>query len=285
MECQHCNQLVRRERYQQHVNMHTQPHELVPKTLPNTLKKIGLSKVLHLDDTTESSDIAVRSILPDDVPQPEVERRDISAIPNGPSSSSKKDKVGGANRVGMMPTKSAPAPDVLDLTSNPVYTEMPRYNDEPLDIEKVIDLNPKKTLLPKKEVHKYQNTHNAARETVDMGGCERKVQANPLAQSRNVMMAPSQPVYEIKEDSKPFLSLVSDPKNTATVSFSRKTGQANPYSAIETKSVLDPSKKGGEKVSSKYPNDDDFSDRYDEGGISRYNKVGKMGSRYRDDGI
>lgn len=100
--------------------MHTQPHELVPKTLPNTLKKIGLSKVLHLDDTTESSDIAVQSILPDDVPQPEPEKRYISAIPDGPSSSSKKDKVGGANRVGMMPTKSAPAPDALDLNSSPV---------------------------------------------------------------------------------------------------------------------------------------------------------------------
>lgn len=54
------------------------------------------------------------------------------------------------------------------------------------------------------------------------------------------MLAPPEPVYEIKEDVKPFLSLVTEPKATATVSFSRKTGQASPYSAIDTKSVVDP---------------------------------------------
>lgn len=62
------------------MNQHTQPHELVPKTRPNNLKKIGLSKVLHLDDTTNESDIAVRSILPDEVPQPDVEKRDIPTL-------------------------------------------------------------------------------------------------------------------------------------------------------------------------------------------------------------
>jgi hypothetical protein len=58
------------------------------------------------------------------------------------------------------------------------------------------------------------------------------------------MMAPPEPVYEIKEDVKPFLSLATDPKATATVSFSRKTGQASPYSAIDTKSVIDPNSRG-----------------------------------------
>lgn len=35
------------------MNQHTQPHELVPKTLPNSVRKIGLSKVLHIDDSTD----------------------------------------------------------------------------------------------------------------------------------------------------------------------------------------------------------------------------------------
>jgi hypothetical protein len=120
----------------------------------------------------------------------------------------------------------------------------------------VVDLKPKKTLLARKEIHKFQNTHNAARETVDQGGCEKKVQANPLSQSRNVMMAPPEPVYEVKEDLKPFLaslaSLASQPKNTATVGFSRKTGQANQYNAIETKSA-GPNKKESRVSSRRVP--------------------------------
>jgi hypothetical protein len=58
--------------------------------------------------------------------------------------------------------------------------------------------------------------------------------ANPLAQSRNVVAQPAEPVYEIKEVEKPFLSSLAstDPKNKATVSFSRKTAQSNPYNAI-----------------------------------------------------
>lgn len=145
----------------------------------------------------------------------------------------------------------SPANDRMDLNSNPVWTDVQRFDQDPLNIEKVVDLKPKKTMVPRKEIHKYQNTHNAARQTIDTGGCERKVQASPLSQSRNVIMAPPEPVYEIKEDVKPFLSLATDPKTTATVSFSRKTGQANPYSAIQTKSIVDPNSKGGVKSSSK----------------------------------
>jgi hypothetical protein len=34
--------------------------------------------VLHLDESTDESDIAVRSILPDEVPQPDIGRRDVT---------------------------------------------------------------------------------------------------------------------------------------------------------------------------------------------------------------
>lgn len=85
------------------MNLHTQPHELVPKTRPNTLKKIGLSKVIHADDTTDESDIAVRSILPSEVPQPELERRDVASpefegqFSKGGKDKNKDGKVGSNN--------------------------------------------------------------------------------------------------------------------------------------------------------------------------------------------
>jgi hypothetical protein len=37
-----------------------------------------------------------------------------------------------------------------------------------------------------------------------LGGCEKKVIDNPLAYSRSVMAVPDEPVYVIKEISKPF---------------------------------------------------------------------------------
>ena len=83
-------------------------------------------------------------------------------------------------------------------------------------------------------------------------------------------MAPPEPVYEIKEDVKPFLSLVTDPKATATVNFSRKTGQANPYSAIETRSIADANLRQKQRVA-----EDQFEDQ-------RYNKVGNAQGRYSE---
>ena len=59
--------------------------------------------------------------------------------------------------------QGAPVNDRLDLDSNPVRTDVQRYDEDPLNIEKVVDLKPKKTMVARKEIHKYQNTHNAAR--------------------------------------------------------------------------------------------------------------------------
>jgi hypothetical protein len=64
--CGLCDQVFKfKEKFDAHMNQHMQPHELVPKTNPNHIQKVGLSRVLHLDDSTDESDIAVRSILPD----------------------------------------------------------------------------------------------------------------------------------------------------------------------------------------------------------------------------
>jgi len=127
------------------------------------------------------------------MPRPEVERPMVP-LPQM-DGVGKAGKVGSASRVQMIGDQGAPANDRLDLNSNPVWTDVQRYEEDPLNIEKVVDLKPKKTMVPRKEIHKYQNTHSAARETIDTGGCERKVQANPLSQSRNVMIAPPEPVY------------------------------------------------------------------------------------------
>jgi hypothetical protein len=72
-------------------------------------------------------------------------------------------KVGGASRANLMGGQGAPANDHMDLNSNPVWTDVQRYEEDPLNIEKVVDLKPKKTMVPRKEIHKYQNSHNAAR--------------------------------------------------------------------------------------------------------------------------
>lgn len=79
-------------------------------------------------------------------------------------------------------------------------------------------------------------------------------------------MAPPEPVYEIKEDVKPFISLATDPKATATVNFSRKTGQASQYNAIDTKSLADPGSRGrvsrpGPLGEDDYPNNGKVNDQ------------------------
>lgn len=104
------------------------------------------------------------------MPRQEVEKRDISA-PGSSGFGGREGKVGGAVGPGgagssgilLMRGQGAPANDRLDLDSNPVRTDVQRYDEDPLNIEKVVDLRPKKTMVARKEIHKYQNTHNAAR--------------------------------------------------------------------------------------------------------------------------
>jgi hypothetical protein len=46
--------------------------------------------------------------------------------------------------------RAAPANDRLDLNSNLVGTDIQKFEEEPLNIEKIVDLKPKKTMLTKK---------------------------------------------------------------------------------------------------------------------------------------
>jgi hypothetical protein len=61
------------------------------------------------------------------MPQPEVERRDVSA-PESAGQVGKVGKVGSASRVQFMAEHGAPENDRMDLNSNPVGTEIQRFD-------------------------------------------------------------------------------------------------------------------------------------------------------------
>jgi len=96
--------------------------------------------VLNSDETTDNSDIAVRSILPDEVPQPERDRKDIQ-VPTG---------FGGANRTEFNLRRGPHTQDFLDLSSNVAYTDLQKDNLQTLNIEKVVDLKQVKAVIPNK---------------------------------------------------------------------------------------------------------------------------------------
>ena len=50
--------------------MHIDPSKLAPKTSPNDMRKIELAKVIITEERTDESDIALRSLLPDEIPKP-----------------------------------------------------------------------------------------------------------------------------------------------------------------------------------------------------------------------
>lgn len=62
--------------------MHIDPHKLAPKTSPNDMRKIELAKVIVAEDPTDVSDIALRSLLPDEIPKPEEDRKKMRAPDN-----------------------------------------------------------------------------------------------------------------------------------------------------------------------------------------------------------
>ena len=134
-----------------------------------------------------------------------------------------------------------------DLNSNIVGTVIERQDREQLNIEKEIELRPIKANIVKKQVHKIQNNHMAAREIVDMGRHEKKVPnapmkeqrvggANPFNQSNST---DDDHVYEIKKaEDVPFFSFlptfIGSPaeKTSTSVNFNRKTVPANVFTAI-----------------------------------------------------
>lgn len=74
--------------------------------------------MLGFDETTDSSDIAVRSILPDEVPQPERDRKDMT-VPTG---------YGGPNRTEFNLRRGTHTQDFLDLNSNVAATDLRKDN-------------------------------------------------------------------------------------------------------------------------------------------------------------
>ncbi len=52
------------------MNLHKNPLDLAPRTNPNNLKKIDMAKIIN-ESSTDATEISVRSILPDEIPQPE----------------------------------------------------------------------------------------------------------------------------------------------------------------------------------------------------------------------
>ncbi len=63
--CTVCGEFYRRSDEEAHMNLHADPHTLAPRTNPNDVGRIQLAKVLNEEDEQDSTDIALRSLLPD----------------------------------------------------------------------------------------------------------------------------------------------------------------------------------------------------------------------------
>ena len=70
LQCRQCHTFYLPEEEEEHMNMHVDPSSLAPKTSPNDVQRIELAKVLHSQVEDDSTDIALRSLLPDEIPQP-----------------------------------------------------------------------------------------------------------------------------------------------------------------------------------------------------------------------
>lgn len=70
--------------------------------------------------------------------------------------------------------------DKLDLNSQLANTSLSNRDQlNKLNIEKPVELKTVKTMVPKKEIRKYQNEPYSTKQTRDLGGCERKVMDRP----------------------------------------------------------------------------------------------------------
>jgi hypothetical protein len=78
-QCNQCGSFYLPHEEEDHLNMHIDPSKLAPKTSPNDMRKIELAKVIITEERTDVSDIALRSLLPDEIPKPEEERKRMQA--------------------------------------------------------------------------------------------------------------------------------------------------------------------------------------------------------------
>ena len=185
--CNTCGQIHRDNEMCNHIKMHNKPSDLAPKTKPVRQQKMNLAKKLQLDDSTDESEIAIASILPDDVPAPESDRRNVNA-PRGP---------GVFGQVFVNPDRAQATNDSMGLNSNLVGTYLPMDDDEELEIERVVDLKKKKAKIPKKHINKYENAPVAGAAMSDLGGVGRKVPHQSQFEDERVS-ASAVPVYEIQ---------------------------------------------------------------------------------------
>jgi hypothetical protein len=76
-KCDSCHLYIELNKYEEHANLHIKPKFLAPSPLENNVSKIKMS--FAFEDTTDESDLALRSILPEELPQPEKERKEVKA--------------------------------------------------------------------------------------------------------------------------------------------------------------------------------------------------------------
>jgi len=77
--CEKCQIFYLPHEEDEHLSMHVDPSRLAPRTIPNDLKKIEIAKAIAVEENTDASDIALRSLLPDEIPKPEEERKRMRA--------------------------------------------------------------------------------------------------------------------------------------------------------------------------------------------------------------
>lgn len=67
--CQYCSLYFHPSDMDEHLNLHQHPTDLKPKTQGHGMHRMKYSNSAHVDVQDDSSDIALRSLMPDEIPQ------------------------------------------------------------------------------------------------------------------------------------------------------------------------------------------------------------------------
>ena len=168
------------------MNMHVDPSSLAPKTSPNDVQRIELAKVLHSHVEDDSTDIALRSLLPDEIPQPQHEKRNVGAPDNEDDLRNETGSGAAAHRISDAAFRKMQARDRLDLTSKLAATSLSKDEMNKLQIEKQVQLRTVKQMIPKKEIPKYKNEPYSTKQIRDLGGCDKKVMNSRVMEESKV---------------------------------------------------------------------------------------------------
>ena len=185
VECSDCHNFFHANEIEEHRNLHLPPSELRPKTRDHGMKKMEYSSAVHFDSGSDSTDIALRSLLPEEIPQDEREKQrvglpDNDDFGNGDGNGGNGGYGGPANASDAARFRNYRNRDKLDLNSNLANNSLSNRDQlNKLNIEKQVELKQVKTMVPRKEVRKYQNDPYSGNQTIrDLGGCERKKPGN-----------------------------------------------------------------------------------------------------------